>query len=421
MSSLSKAPAIMEKWSNFSRSDKLDGITVSEIIRIGIEANKLVTAGHDVVFLNAGEPDFPTPDNIKLSGIKAIIENKTRYTQLDGIPELKAAIKKKFLRENNLDYAVSEISVGPGAKQVLFNVFMATLNKGDEVIVPMPCWTSYFDIIRLAGGVPVAVTCEESNNFRITEQQLQKAITPRTRWLLLNSPSNPTGSVYGKEDLEALGQVLRQEQHVGVVSDDIYEHIIYKNAPYQTMADVCPDLKNRIVTINGVSKAYSMTGWRIGYAGAPQEIIAAMAVVQSQSSSNPCSISQNAAVEALEGPQETIALRQAAFCRRRDFTVAALNTLPWVSCKIPDGAFYAFANIKALLDQEDVKAKGIKNDKDLCSYLLHESKVAVVPGSCFGAEGYMRLSYATSDHLLKEALERIKVGISQLVGVSHIK
>ena len=406
----------MMQWSEFSRSEKLDGINVSEIIRIGIEANKLVANGQDIIFLNAGEPDFPTPDNVKMAGIKAIIDNQTRYTALDGIPALKEAIRQKFLRENNLDYKVSEISVGPGAKQLLFNVFMATLNHGDEVVVPMPCWTSYFDIIRIAGGVPVAVQCSVEEGFRMTAEQLRAAITPKTRWLLLNSPSNPTGTVYGKEHLEALGDVLRQNPHVGIVSDDIYEHITYGGTSFVSMAHACPDLKPRVVTVNGVSKAYSMTGWRIGYAGASAEIVAAMAVVQSQSSSNPCSISQVAAVEALNGTQDNIAVRRDVFQRRRDLSVAALNDIPGISCRAPEGAFYAFADIRELVANPEVIKKQVRNDKELCHYFLHECGVAVVPGSCFGGEGFIRLSYATSDKALSAAFERMKNGVLRLLG-----
>ncbi|MFT9252439.1 MAG: pyridoxal phosphate-dependent aminotransferase [Acetobacter okinawensis] len=406
----------MMQWSEFSRSEKLDGINVSEIIRIGIEANKLVASGQDIIFLNAGEPDFPTPDNVKMAGIKAIIDNQTRYTALDGIPALKEAIRQKFLRENNLDYKISEISVGPGAKQLLFNVFMATLNQGDEVVVPMPCWTSYFDIIRIAGGVPVAVQCSVEEGFRMTAEQLRAAITPKTRWLLLNSPSNPTGTVYGKEHLEALGDVLRQNPHVGIVSDDIYEHITYGGTPFVSMAHACPDLKPRVVTVNGVSKAYSMTGWRIGYAGASAEIVAAMAVVQSQSSSNPCSISQVAAVEALNGTQDNIAVRRDVFQRRRDLSVAALNDIPGISCCAPEGAFYAFADIRELVANPEVIKKQVRNDKELCHYFLHACGVAVVPGSCFGGEGFIRLSYATSDKALGAAFERMKNGVLRLIG-----
>lgn len=406
----------MMQWSEFSRSEKLDGINVSEIIRIGIEANKLVASGQDIIFLNAGEPDFPTPDNVKMAGIKGIIDNQTRYTALDGIPALKEAIRQKFLRENNLDYKISEISVGPGAKQLLFNVFMATLNQGDEVVVPMPCWTSYFDIIRIAGGVPVAVQCSDDEGFRMTAEQLRAAITPKTRWLLLNSPSNPTGTVYGKDHLEALGDVLRQNPHVGIVSDDIYEHITYGGTPFVSMAHACPDLKPRVVTVNGVSKAYSMTGWRIGYAGASAEIVAAMAVVQSQSSSNPCSISQVAAVEALNGTQDNIAVRRDVFQRRRDLSVAALNDIPGISCRAPEGAFYAFADIRELVANPEVIKKQVRNDKELCHYFLHTCGVAVVPGSCFGGEGFIRLSYATSDTALSAAFARMKNGVLRLIG-----
>ncbi|MFW7267927.1 pyridoxal phosphate-dependent aminotransferase [Gluconacetobacter sp. Hr-1-5] len=405
----------MGRWPEFSRSAKLNGIGISEIIRIGAEARKLAASHDDVISLSAGEPDFPTPDNVKLAGINAILANQTRYTALDGTAELKAAIRRKFQRENGLDYAENEISVGAGAKQVLFNILMATLDPGDEVIVPSPCWTTYLDMIRLAGGTATVVPCSEETGFRLSPEQLAAALTPRTRWLLLNSPSNPTGAVYRASHLAALGEVLRAAPRVGIISDDIYEHVLYDPAPFATMAATCPDLKPRVVTVNGVSKAYSMTGWRVGYAAAAPEVITAMAVVQSQSSSNPCSISQVAAIEALDGPQDVITSRRDAFRARRDRIVAGLNTIPHVHCAMPDGAFYAFADMRALLARPELKRKDITDDAALCRYFLHECHVAIVPGFCFGGPGYLRLSYAASDEMIDDALERMKTGVNRLL------
>ncbi|MBO1324809.1 pyridoxal phosphate-dependent aminotransferase [Acetobacter sp. TBRC 12305] len=405
----------MERWAEFSAATKLDGIGVSEIIRIGAQARALVAKGHDVIMLNAGEPDFPTPDNIKLAGINAILTNQTRYTALDGTLALKAAIRRKFLRENGLDFADDEISVGAGAKQVLFNILMATLNPGDEVIVPLPCWTSYLDMIKLAGGVPVCVSCPEDAGFRLSADALRAAITERTRWLLLNSPSNPTGAIYSSAHLHALGAVLRDACRVGVIADDIYEHVRYSDVPFATMAAVCPDLRPRVVIVNGVSKAYSMTGWRIGYVAAPAQMIAAMAVVQSQCSSNPCSISQAAAIEALDGPQDSVRAHCRDFQQRRDMIVDLLNSIPDIRCTLPDGAFYAFADVRTLLARPSVIGQGITDDMALCQFFLNECHVAVVPGSCFGAPGYMRLSYASSESMIALSLARMKAGVERLL------
>ncbi|NVN09903.1 pyridoxal phosphate-dependent aminotransferase [Nguyenibacter vanlangensis] len=405
----------MDLWAEFSRSAKLSGIGVSEIIRIGAEARKLAETHQDVISLSAGEPDFPTPDNVKLAGINAILTNQTRYTALDGTAELKAAIRRKLKRENGLDYAANEISIGAGAKQVLFNILMATLDPGDEVIVPSPCWTTYLDMIRLAGGTATMVPCSAEAGFRLSPKQLTAALTSRTRWLLLNSPSNPTGAVYGAAHLAALAEVLRTAPGVGVISDEIYEHVLYDSAPFATMAAICPDIRPRVVIVNGVSKAYSMTGWRVGYAAAAPDIIAAMAVVQSQSSSNPCSISQVAAIEALDGPQDIITERRDAFRRRRDRIVAGLNAIPHVHCLLPDGAFYAFADMRTLLARPELKRKDIADDTALCRYFLHECHVASVPGFCFGGPGYLRLSFAASDRMIDDALERMKAGVERLL------
>ncbi|CAM2739808.1 pyridoxal phosphate-dependent aminotransferase [Komagataeibacter xylinus] len=405
----------MDVYSGFSRARRIQDIEVSEIIRIVADANALRRQGRDVILLAAGEPDFPTPDNVKLAAIDAILSNQTRYTALDGTPALKAAIQEKFRRENGLSFALNEISVGPGAKQVLYNVLMATLDQGDEVVLTTPCWTSYLDMIRIAGGVPVTCPCAEDSAFLLTPEKLEAAITPRTRWLLLNSPANPTGAVYDGGALEALADVLRRHPHVGVICDDIYEHLVYDDARFVTMASVCPDLRDRTVTINGVSKSYSMTGWRIGFAGAPQPIIAAMAVVQSQSSSNPCSISQAAAAQALSGPQGVLAERRAVFCNRRSIVVDALNAMQGIHCLLPKGAFYAFASCQGLLDLPQVRAKGITTDSALCHYFLHAHEVAIVPGSCFALPGFFRISYAASDHDLKTAMARLATAVSQLV------
>jgi aspartate aminotransferase len=386
----------MNEFPGFVRAERIGAIAVSEIIRIGADARKRAAAGHPVITLAAGEPDFPTPDNVKLAGMQAILANDTRYTALDGTLALKNAIRDKFLKENGLSFAIDEISVGAGAKQVLYNVLMATVNPGDEVIVALPCWTSYLDMVRITGGVPVACACPQEDGFRLTPQRLAAAITPRTRWLLLNSPANPTGAVYGAQEIAALGAVLRASPHVGIISDDIYEHIRYDEDAFATMAAVCPDLRARTVTINGVSKAYSMTGWRIGYAAAPRDLIAAMA-------------------EALLGAQEIVRHRRDAFRVRRDAVVAGLNAIPGVQCATPGGAFYAFANVGALLAHVTEHTGEAFTDSMLCHHFLQECDVAVVPGSCFGTPGFIRLSYAASDEALRAALVRMTSGAQALM------
>lgn len=391
----------------FRPAARLAAIEVSEILRITAEAGARKRAGRPVIVLGAGEPDFDTPEPIKDAAARAMREGRTKYTVLDGAPELKAAIREKFRRDNGLDYALDEITCGSGAKQVLYNAFMATLDPGDEVVIPAPFWTSYADIVALCGGVPVVVSCREADGFRLTPADLDRAITPRTRWLLLNSPSNPTGSAYGAEDLDALADVLDRHPQVWLMSDDMYEHILYDGRRFATPAAVAPRLKARTLTVNGVSKAYAMTGWRIGYGGGPRALIKAMAVVQSQSTSCPSSISQAAAVEALTGDQGVVAKRCRAFQDRRDLVVGALNAMPGVSCRNPEGAFYTFARCTDLVGRTAPDGTLLADDRAFCRYLLDSVDVAVVPGSCFGLPGYFRISYATSEAELRDACGRL--------------
>ena len=384
-------------------SNSLKRIKPSPTIAVSQKARELKAAGKDVIGLGAGEPDFDTPDNIKKVAIEAINKGDTKYTAVDGTPHLKKAIVNKFKRENNLEYSTNEITVGTGGKQVIYNALMATLNKGDEVIIPAPYWVSYPDMVLLAGGNPKIVKCNENDGFKLTPKNLKKAITKKTKWLILNSPSNPTGASYTKEEIEALSEVLIKNKNVHILSDDIYEHITYDNFNFFTIAQVSK-LKNRTLTMNGVSKSYAMTGWRIGYAAGPKEIIKAISKIQSQSTSNPSSISQAAAVEALNGTQDFIKERANAFKERRDFVVNSLNNIKGISCLKPSGAFYVFPSCKKLLG----KKTKLKTDKDFVEKLLEEALVAVVQGSAFGLNGYFRISYATSMDNLKKALERIK-------------
>ena len=384
-------------------SNSLKRIKPSPTIAVTQKARELKVAGKDVIGLGAGEPDFDTPENIKQAAISAINRGDTKYTAVDGTPDLKKAIVNKFKRENNLEYSTNEITVGTGGKQVIYNALMATLNKGDEVIIPAPYWVSYPDMVLLAGGNPKIVKCNENDGFKLTPKNLKKAITKKTKWLILNSPSNPTGASYTKEEIEALSEVLIKNKNVHILSDDIYEHITYDNFNFFTIAQVSK-LKNRTLTMNGVSKSYAMTGWRIGYAAGPKEIIKAISKIQSQSTSNPSSISQAAAVEALNGTQDFIKERANAFKERRDFVVNSLNNIKGISCLKPSGAFYVFPSCKKLLG----KKTKLKTDKDFVEKLLEEALVAVVQGSAFGLNGYFRISYATSMDNLKKALERIK-------------
>ena len=384
-------------------SNNLKRIKPSPTIAVTQKARELRAAGKDVVGLGAGEPDFDTPINVKNAAIKAIRDGDTKYTAVDGTPALKKAILKKFKRENKLNYKLDEVTVGTGGKQVLYNTFMATLNKGDEVIIPAPFWVSYPDMVLLAGGKPKIVKCHEKDGFKITPAKLKAAITKRTKWIILNSPSNPTGSGYSKSEIQKLAKVLIKNKKVHILSDDIYEHVKYDNFKFFTIAQISK-LKSRTLTMNGVSKSYAMTGWRIGYAAGPKEIISAIRKIQSQSTSNPSSISQAAAVEALNGKQDFIKKRAKSFKERRDFVVKSLNNIDGISCLKPNGAFYVFPNCKKLLN----KRTKLKKDTDFVQKLLEKQNVAAVQGSAFGLDGYFRISYATSMAKLKIAMSRIK-------------
>ena len=384
-------------------SNSLKRIKPSPTIAVTSKAREMRAAGKDVIGLGAGEPDFDTPDNIKDAAIEAIKRGETKYTAVDGTPKLKKAIQGKFTRENNLSYELDQISVGTGGKQVLYNVFMATLNPGDEVIIPAPYWVSYPDMVLLAGGKPKIVKCSEKNEFKITPDELKKAIGKKTKWLIINSPSNPTGSCYTRNEIEELSKILIKNKNVYILSDDIYEHITYDDFKFFTIAQI-KALKDRTLTMNGVSKSYSMTGWRIGYGAGPKDIIKAVAKIQSQSTTNPSSISQAAAVEALNGTQDFIKTRSDSFKERRDYVVESLNSINGLSCLKPSGAFYVFPNCKKLLG----KKTKLKTDKEFVEKLLEKAEVAVVQGSAFGLDGYFRISYATSMDNLKKALDRIK-------------
>ena len=387
-------------------SNNLNKIKPSPTIAVTQKARELKAAGKDVIGLGAGEPDFDTPDNIKEAAIKAIRDGDTKYTAVDGTPALKKAIVDKFKRENNLDYDLDQITVGAGGKHVIYNAMMATLNEGDEVIVPAPYWVSYPDMVLLAGGTPIILECDEKQGFKLSASELDKAITPKTKWIILNSPSNPTGACYSESDIKELSKVLIKHPHVYILSDDIYEHVVYEGFKFFTVAQI-KELKNRVLTMNGVSKAYSMTGWRIGYAAGPKEIIKAIAKIQSQSTTNPSSISQAAAVEALNGQQDFIKERAKSFQERRDFVVEALNQINGIECLNPDGAFYVFPSCKGLIGKKDPNGNVLNNDSDFVKSLLENSGVAVVQGSAFGLEGFFRISYATSMENLKKALDKI--------------
>jgi aspartate aminotransferase len=387
-------------------SNNLKRIKPSPTLAVNQKARELKAAGKDVISLGAGEPDFDTPNNIKQAAIKAINDGDTKYTAVDGTPILKDAIIRKFKRENNLDYQADQITVGAGGKHVIYNAMMATLNEGDEVVIPAPYWVSYPDIVLLASGTPIILECNEKQGFKINPLELEKSITKKTKWIILNSPSNPTGACYSEDDIREIAKVLLKHPHVYILSDDIYEHVAYEGFKFFTIAQVA-ELKERVLTMNGVSKAYSMTGWRIGYAAGPKEIIKAVAKIQSQSTTNPSSISQAAAVEALNGTQDFIKERSISFQERRDFVVKALNDIDGIECLNPDGAFYVFPSCKSLIGKKDSTGKEIKTDTDFVQSLLENNGVAVVQGSAFGLEGFFRISYATSMDNLKKALEKI--------------
>jgi aspartate aminotransferase len=389
-------------------SDSLSRVKPSPTVAVTQLAAELKAAGRDVIGLGAGEPDFDTPENIKAAAIAAIHAGKTKYTAPDGIPELKQAICAKFKRENGLDYQPAQVSVSTGGKQVLFNALLATLNPGDEVIIPAPYWVSYPDIVRLGGGEPVIVKGERQLGYKITPEALEAAITPKTKWFIFNSPSNPTGAGYSAEELKALTDVLLRHPHVWVMTDDMYEHLAYDGFEFVTPAQIEPKLYDRTLTVNGVSKAYAMTGWRIGYAAGPEHLIAAMRKLQGQSTTNPCSISQWAAVEALNGPQDFLAERGQAFERRRNLVVEGLNACPGIQCATPEGAFYVYPSIEGCIGKTSSGGAAIATDEDFSSALLEEEGVAVVFGAAFGLSPNFRVSYATSDEALTEACARIK-------------
>jgi aspartate aminotransferase len=386
----------------------LERVKPSPTMAITSKAREMKAAGFDVIGLGAGEPDFDTPDNVKQAAIAAIERGETKYTAVDGIPELKRAIASKFERENDLTYKPAEITVGSGGKQVLYNALLATLNPGDEVIVPSPYWVSYPDIVLLAGATPVVVETKLEDGFKLSPKALAAAITPRTKWFIFNSPSNPTGAAYTREEIKALTDVLLKHENVWVLSDDIYEHLVYDGFAFSTPAQVEPKLKGRTLTMNGVSKAYSMTGWRIGYAGGPEPLIKAIATLQSQSTSNPCSISQWASVEALEGPQDFLRQWVASFQDRRDLVVSMLNQAKGISCPTPEGAFYVYPSCAGVIGRTSRDGKKIETDEDFATALLQEEGVAVVHGAAFGLSPFFRISYATGIGALEEACRRIQ-------------
>jgi len=395
-------------------SASLSRVKPSPTIAVTTKAQELKAAGRDVIGLGAGEPDFDTPDHIKAAGIRAIEAGKTKYTAVDGIPELKAAICAKFRRDNGLDYTPAQVSVGTGGKQILYNALMATLNPGDEVVIPAPYWVSYPDMVLLAGGEPVIAPAGIETGFKLSPEALEAAITPKTKWFIFNSPSNPTGAGYTWDELKALTDVLMRHPHVWVMTDDMYEHLTYDGFEFCTPAQVEPGLYARTLTCNGVSKAYAMTGWRIGYAAGPQDLIGAMRKIQSQSTSNPCTISQWAAVEALNGSHDFIAANNAMFKRRRDLVVSMLSAIDGIDCPTPNGAFYVYPSIAGLIGKTSKVGTLIETDEAFATALLEETGVAVVFGAAFGLSPNFRVSYATSDDALKEACARIQTFCADL-------
>ncbi len=393
----------------------LASVGVSEILKITERATALRRQGVDLLVLGAGEPDFDTPEHIKEAAIQAIRAGQTKYTVLDGSPALKEAIRRKFARENDLAFAQDEVTASAGAKQVIFNAMMATLDPGDEVIIPAPFWVTYADIVTILGGTPVVLPCREEDGFRLTAEALEAAITPRTRWVMLNSPSNPSGAAYGEEHYRPLLEVLLRHPQVWLMVDDMYEHILYDGFRFVTPAAVEPRLRERTLTINGVSKAYAMTGWRLGYAGGPKALIQAMASVQSQVTSCPCSVSQAAAIAALDGPQDIVRERCELFRQRRDLVVDALNAVPGLSARRPEGAFYVYASCAGVLGRRTPGGELIDSDTAFARYLMDEGGVAVVPGSAFGLAPYFRVSYATSHEVLEEACRRIAEATRRLL------
>ena len=388
-------------------SNSIKRIKPSATMAVTQQARELKSQGKDIIGLGAGEPDFDTPEHIKNAAITAINNGDTKYTPVDGTPELKSAIKDKFKRDNNLEYNLDEISVGTGGKQIIFNAFAVTLDKGDDVLIPAPYWVTYPDVVNYFNAQTIFIECSESNNFKITPEQLDESITPSTKWFILNSPSNPTGACYTEKELKDISDILEKNPHVNILTDDLYEHLIYDSTDFYTIAEVNPNLKDRVLTLNGVSKAYAMTGWRIGYAGGNKDLIKAMGKLQSQSTSNPTSISQAAAVEALNGDHSFISERNLVFKNRRDQLLESLNDMKGITCNTPNGAFYVFPSCKKIIGKKTKDGTEINNDEDFTSALLKHAGVAVVQGSAFGLEGYFRISYATSDENLTNACDRI--------------
>ena len=388
-------------------ADRLSRVKPSPTMAITALATELKAAGRDVISLSQGEPDFDTPRNIKEAAVAAINAGDTKYTVFDGRIELKRAIAAKFKRENGLEYETSQITVSSGGKQVLYNALVATVNPGDEVVIPAPYWVSYPEMVLLCEGTPVPVACPQNNGFKMRPEDLEAAITPKTKWLILNSPSNPSGAAYSEADLQALAEVLRRHEHVWVMADDMYEHLVYDDFRFTTIAEVEPRLYERTLTVNGVSKAYCMTGWRIGYAGGPKALIKAMGAIQSNSTANPCSVSQAAVIEALNGPQGFIAEHNRAFKERRDLVVGMLNRVPGLFCPTPEGAFYVYPSCAGLIGKRTPEGEVIESDEDFVRYLLAAENVAVVHGSAFGLAPHFRISYATSTEVLREACTRI--------------
>lgn len=395
-------------------SSRLSKVKPSPTLAVTAKATELKKQGIDIISLGAGEPDFDTPENIKQAAIKGIQDGATKYTPASGTAELKDAICKKFQRENNLSYQPNQIIVGTGAKQVLYNLFMATLDEGDEVIIPAPFWVSYPDMVLLAGGKPVTISSSLESGFKLDISELAASINNKTKWFILNSPSNPTGATYTVSELEAIAEVLRQYPNVHVVCDDIYEHITFEGFEFKTLAEVAPDLHDRIFVVNGVSKAYAMTGWRIGYGAGSADLVKAMTLIQSQSTSNPSSVSQIASIEALNGPQDYIKTNAGNFQKKRDLVLANFAKIPGLSCYKSEGAFYLFPKCSDLFGKKTASGNVINSSNDLATYLLEEANVAVVPGIAFGLEGYFRISYATSEALLQEACDRMARAIAGL-------
>ena len=395
-------------------SDSLNRIKPSATMVITAKATQLKREGKKVIGLSSGEPDFDTPQHVKQAAIDAINSGYTKYTNIEGIPELRQSIVEKFKKDNDLNYDVSNVIVGTGGKQILFNALMSSLNKDDEVIIPAPYWVSYPDMTLLAGGKPIFVDCSSETNFKLTGEALDKVITKNSKWLILNSPSNPTGSCYSISELEEIANVVRKHENLYVMTDDIYEYIVYDNFKFYTLAQVAPDLKDRILTVNGVSKSYCMTGWRIGYAAGPSLLIKAMIKIQGQSTSNPSSISQYAALAGISGSKEFLDPCLNAFDERRHFVVDKLNDIKGISCILPEGAFYAYPNVSGLIGKKTQNGKILNNDAEIVEWLLESAEVAAVPGVAFGLEPYFRVSYATSLEVLKEAMNRIEKAVLTL-------